>query len=339
MADLTLDNSKLDAMGLRVADHVTAMLAYWDNTEICRFANNAYRDWFGKSKEDMIDKISMKELLGPLYEKNLPYIKGALAGKKQVFEREIPLFTGGSKFSLATYFPDIINGKVKGFYVHVADITHTKELEASLLQSRREMLRNVIEIQEQEKSNIAFTLSDNINQKLVYCKMVLQLQSKKNINEEINKELLQSITNVIEELNTLSVSLSPTAIAHFGFIAGVEDYINNFKPCHHIKINFECKDKNIEELGMNDKLSAFRIIQNVLILYAGNPLSEPLTILVVYCSSQLVLSFIHYNGKKMLLQKESNEFKDIERRVEYYNGTIKELLADNEKGVQIILNI
>lgn len=35
---------------LRVADHVTAMLAYWNTDQVCLFANNAYRDWFGKKR-------------------------------------------------------------------------------------------------------------------------------------------------------------------------------------------------------------------------------------------------------------------------------------------------
>ncbi len=35
--------------------------------------------------------MSLKELLGPLYEKNLPYILAALRGEKQVFERQIRL--------------------------------------------------------------------------------------------------------------------------------------------------------------------------------------------------------------------------------------------------------
>lgn len=63
------------------------MLAYWDSNVICRFANNAYIKWFGKSKNEMIDKIHISELLGPLYEKNLPYIKAALLGKTQVLDR------------------------------------------------------------------------------------------------------------------------------------------------------------------------------------------------------------------------------------------------------------
>ncbi|MER3498499.1 MAG: hypothetical protein C4308_07635 [Chitinophagaceae bacterium] len=64
----------------------------------------------------MIGKITMKELLGPLYEKNLPHITQALKGIKQVFERDIPIpETNKIRHSLATYFPNVKDGKVKGF--------------------------------------------------------------------------------------------------------------------------------------------------------------------------------------------------------------------------------
>lgn len=127
----------LNTLGLMVADHITAMLAYWDKNQICRFANAAYVEWFGKQKEDMIDKMSIKELLGPLYEKNLPHISEALKGNPQTFEREIPLPSGGTKPSLANYYPNIVNGEVQGFFVHVADVTPLKLLEKQLIESNK----------------------------------------------------------------------------------------------------------------------------------------------------------------------------------------------------------
>src|SRR5487761_1937633 len=76
---------------LRVVDHINAMVAYWDKNEVCRFANNAYIEWHGKSLNEIAGRMTMKELLGPLYEQYHPYIRAVLAGKKQVFERELTL--------------------------------------------------------------------------------------------------------------------------------------------------------------------------------------------------------------------------------------------------------
>jgi len=126
----------LNQLSLMVADHVTAMLAYWDKDLVCRYANRAYQIWFGKTREEMVGKMTIKELLGPLYEKNLPYINGVLQGKEQEFERIIPTPDGsGSRYSLANYYPDIVDGKVQGFFVHVGDITTIKKLELELRDS------------------------------------------------------------------------------------------------------------------------------------------------------------------------------------------------------------
>lgn len=116
------------SIALRVADRVPAMLAYWNAEQVCVFANEAYKTWFGRSRSEVVG-LTMRELLGPLYELNLPYIRRALAGETQVFERTIPQPNGAVRESLATYTPDIVDGVVRGFFVHVADVTTMKALE------------------------------------------------------------------------------------------------------------------------------------------------------------------------------------------------------------------
>ena len=144
-------------LGEKVTDHITAMLAYWDKDMVCRFANSAYVDWFGKKKEEMVDKITIQELLGPLYEKNLPYISGALKGEIQTFEREIPLHSGGTRHSLANYYPDIVNGEVVGFFVHVADVTPLKLLERELIVSN-----TIVKEQNKRLLNFSNVVSHNL---------------------------------------------------------------------------------------------------------------------------------------------------------------------------------
>ena len=118
-------------IALKVVDHVDALLGYWDRDLRCRFANAAYRTWFGKTRDEVLG-MSMQELLGPLFELNLPHILKALDGEVQVFEREIALPDGRVRHSLASYYPDIVGGKVVGFSVQVADVSRLKELEREL---------------------------------------------------------------------------------------------------------------------------------------------------------------------------------------------------------------
>jgi PAS domain S-box-containing protein len=128
-----LDGISADSALLRrVTDKLPSMLAYWDSTQHCRFANRAYETWFGVSPESLVG-THISKLLGPLYRMNLPHIEAALRGEPQEFEREIPDPAGGpSRHSLAHYIPDVVGGVVRGFIAHVTDISQLKRTELAL---------------------------------------------------------------------------------------------------------------------------------------------------------------------------------------------------------------
>jgi diguanylate cyclase (GGDEF)-like protein/PAS domain S-box-containing protein len=116
-------------------DHLDAMVAFWDINQVCVFANRAYYDWFGKTPDEIVGR-TIEQLLGPLYVLNLPYLRAAYAGQRQVFEREIPTPGGQTRHSLATYIPYVVDGEVRGIFVHVADVTPLKRLEQELKAAR-----------------------------------------------------------------------------------------------------------------------------------------------------------------------------------------------------------
>lgn len=116
---------------LELVDHLDAMIACWDRQRRCIFANDAYRHWFGIRRTELIG-MTMEQLLGPLYPKNLPFIDAAYRGEQQVFEREIITPDGEVRHSLATYTPRILDGTVEGIFVHVADVGPLKQLERQL---------------------------------------------------------------------------------------------------------------------------------------------------------------------------------------------------------------
>lgn len=132
-----------------VADNMPAMLAYWDKDQRCRFANRIYLDWFGIRPEDLIGR-PIWELLGKqLYEKNWPYIKGALEGRTQFFERDLVLHTTGEvRHTNAMYIPEIADGEVLGFFVLVVDVTDLKRAQLAAT-SAKEKAEAAVRVREE----------------------------------------------------------------------------------------------------------------------------------------------------------------------------------------------
>lgn len=130
---LTADLAKTERFIRTVTNAVPGMIGYWDTRMQCQFANNAYLDWFGRPPQQMIG-LSITTFLGErLFEQNLPYIQGALAGTPQEFQLAIVKRDGTVGQVLANYIPDTNpNGQVQGFFVLVTDITRLKEAESAI---------------------------------------------------------------------------------------------------------------------------------------------------------------------------------------------------------------
>ena len=116
-----------------ITDAMPGLVAYWDKDLRCRFANQPYLSWFGKAPAEIIG-TTVQELMGErLFALNEPYIRDALAGNKQHFERTLTRADGSVGHTWANYIPDVDgDGRVVGFFVLVTDVTPLKVAEGEL---------------------------------------------------------------------------------------------------------------------------------------------------------------------------------------------------------------
>jgi two-component system OmpR family sensor kinase len=162
-----------------LVDKVPAMLAYWDRDLKCRFANRAYEAWFGVDPDKLVG-THVRDLLGPeLFAMNEPLMRRALAGEPQSFERVITAVGGIQRPSLTQYIPDVVDGSVQGFLVHVTNLIEVKEIRAALQsenQLRLEIEAHASKLQTllQERTEMLDVLAHEVRQPLSNAATALQ---------------------------------------------------------------------------------------------------------------------------------------------------------------------
>ena len=113
-----------------ITDALPVLIAYIDDRQCYRYNNRTYETWYGKSRSSLIG-LPIKQLVGKEnYHKMRPYIEMALSGKEVTFEAQPTADNGNSYWMSATYIPDLdLDGRVKGFFSMVEDITERKTIE------------------------------------------------------------------------------------------------------------------------------------------------------------------------------------------------------------------
>ncbi|MBV6457154.1 MAG: Sensor histidine kinase RcsC [Fimbriimonadaceae bacterium] len=124
-----------------ITDSSPALISYLDSDLRYRFVNRRYENWFGITRDEIVGK-PMEEVLGSEAVTVLkPHIEAVLRGETVHFESLVPYQASGEKWIDAQYVPDVgADGKVRGFFVFVIDITARKLAEARELDLANEAL-------------------------------------------------------------------------------------------------------------------------------------------------------------------------------------------------------
>jgi PAS domain S-box-containing protein len=116
-----------------ITDAIPSLIAYWGVDLRCRFANKAYLKSLGLQPETFIGQSLVSVLGESLFAKNEPYIRAALAGEAQSFERTLTKPDGTVAHAWANYAPHLSeSGEVLGFFVVVTDVTPMWDAERRL---------------------------------------------------------------------------------------------------------------------------------------------------------------------------------------------------------------
>ncbi len=123
----------------KLTNVIPGMLAYWSTELRCIFCNTAYREWFGKTADQM-HGIGLIEVIGEnMYLMNKEYIDAAFEGVPRTFERATSRADGSIGHLLIHYIPDLLEDNAQGFFVMMVDVTELKLVEAALKERNKEL--------------------------------------------------------------------------------------------------------------------------------------------------------------------------------------------------------
>jgi PAS domain S-box-containing protein len=132
----TADLEQREAELRLIADAVPALVSYVDGEERYRFVNKAYEDWFGRGR-DAVQGRTVREVVGDeAYQVAVDHVAKALAGEHVVYQAVLPYRDGGARHVDAQYIPHLgPDGRTRGFYAFVVDVTERERSAAALRES------------------------------------------------------------------------------------------------------------------------------------------------------------------------------------------------------------
>ncbi|MBL0728546.1 PAS domain-containing protein [Piscinibacter sp. HJYY11] len=132
MKEAQLEQARAEGRLRAITDNLPVLIAYIDQDERYRFANQTLREWMGVEPAAAIGRRKAEVVTAAHYAQVQPFLQRALMGERVTFEIESELL--GVKRSLqGTYLPDIQpDGSVAGVYALSTDVSAMKQVQQRL---------------------------------------------------------------------------------------------------------------------------------------------------------------------------------------------------------------
>lgn len=149
------------------------------------------------------------------------------------------------------------DGKPYQFLAIRHEITNRKIAEQEI----KNMMKKMINLQENERKLISRELHDGVGQNL-YSHMITINRLQAEINHPLLEQLQSETAEIIEELRDISWQLRPSVLDDLGLIPAIRSYLQRFTVYNKIDVQFTSNLNG--RLSSEKELTVYRIIQEAL---------------------------------------------------------------------------
>lgn len=154
------------------------------------------------------------------------------------------------------------NGKIIGYQCVSRDISGKIETENRLEAERQKVMSAIIDGQELERHRLSMDMHDGLGQRLAGIKIKLENLSKYEMEETRRtiQEVKSEFREVIEEIRSMSMNVSPTILSDLGLVAAITLLGNRFKENNKIEFDYSVLG-DFDHFPAKKALNIYRIVQ------------------------------------------------------------------------------
>ncbi len=215
-------------------------------------------------------------------------------------------------------------GKVIGYQCVSRDISEKIKTESRLEAERHKVMSAIIDGQELERHRLSMDLHDGLGQRLTGIKIKLENSSKYELEETRRtiQEVKSEFREVIEEIRSMSMNVSPTILSDLGLVAAITMLGNQFKENNKIEFDYSVLG-DFDHFPAKKALNIYRIVQEGLNNIAKHA-KATITKLALIEKEEFILILLEDNGVGFNQEKvnvsKGNGLSNMRQRTLMLNG-------------------
>ncbi len=282
------------------------LMAVVDRDYAYRMVNSAYLKLHGKGREEVIGK-GVGDLVGGNYFNFIvkPHMDRCFAGENVRYERK-GFYPGiGTRQLEVQYHPLWAGSRVDKIVAILRDITDYKKAENELRQSQhqlRQLAAYLQDVREQERTEVARTVHDELGQALTGLKIDLGLHEKQLRRHfdgqselfETTRSMTELVDYLIKFTRELVSELRPSILDDLGLAAAIEWYIEKYRARTGLYVRYN-SSPDLEMLNGEIATAMYRIVVEALTNVSRHARATNVTV-DLYISDNLLILKTYDNG-------------------------------------------